>query len=178
MTARSSNHVYVAGFTYKQAITGTLGITLLSNFLPIELLIYGGKTVLEFPKSKFPEIFSLNENLKHFSITEVLFKLLEDIIISYVKDEQEKLKLEPSQSALIFDVFSGKMTSPVNDKLKRTTLKKNHVRVSPNMTNLFQRLDLTVNRSAKAFMKRKFTGWYLDKYKYCLSTQISNTKFM
>ena len=123
MTARSSNHVYVAGFTYKQAITG---ITLLSNFLPIELLIYGGKTVLEFPKSKFPEIFSLNENLKHFSITEVLFKSLEDIIISYVKDEQEKLKLEPSQSALmIFDVFSGKMTTPVNDKLKESNIIKN-----------------------------------------------------
>ena len=43
MTARSSNRVYVAGFTYKQAITGTLGITISSNFLPIELLIYGGK---------------------------------------------------------------------------------------------------------------------------------------
>ena len=28
------------------------------------------------------------------------------------------------------------------------------------MTNLFQPLDLTVNGSAKAFMKRKFTDWY------------------
>ena len=28
------------------------------------------------------------------------------------------------------------------------------------MTNLFQPLDLTVNRNAKAFMKRKFTEWY------------------
>ena len=34
------------------------------------------------------------------------------------------------------------------------------VRVPANMTNLFQPLDLTVNGSAKAFMKRKFTEWY------------------
>ena len=28
------------------------------------------------------------------------------------------------------------------------------------MTNLFQPLDLTINRSGKAFMKKKFTEWY------------------
>ena len=28
------------------------------------------------------------------------------------------------------------------------------------MTNLFQPLDLTINRSAKAFTKKKFTEWY------------------
>ena len=28
------------------------------------------------------------------------------------------------------------------------------------MTNLFQPLDLTINRSAKAFMKKKFAEWY------------------
>ena len=28
------------------------------------------------------------------------------------------------------------------------------------MTNIFQPLDLTVNGSAKSFMKRKFTEWY------------------
>ena len=28
------------------------------------------------------------------------------------------------------------------------------------MTNLFQSLDLTVNRNAKAFMKKKFSKWY------------------
>ena len=53
----------------------------------------------------------------------------------------------------------------------RTTL---NVRVPANMTNLFQPLDLTVNRSAKAFMTRKLTEWYslqitkqLDSGKNC-----------
>ena len=50
------------------------------------------------------------------------------------------------------------MTGPVMQKLKENNIKV--TRVPANMTNLFQPLDLTVNGSAKAFMKRKFTEWY------------------
>ena len=34
------------------------------------------------------------------------------------------------------------------------------VRVPANLTNIFQPLDLTVNGSFKALMKKKFTEWY------------------
>ena len=37
------------------------------------------------------------------------------------------------------------------------------VGVPPNMTKLFQPMDLTVNGVAKAFMKRCFTDWYSQK---------------
>ena len=85
--------------------------------------------------------------------------MLDKIIIAYVKNEREGLKLEPSQQALlILDVFSGQMASPVTDKLAENHIK--YLKVSANMTNLFQLLDLTINRSVKAFMKKKFTGWY------------------
>ena len=50
------------------------------------------------------------------------------------------------------------MTTPVTDKLAENHIK--YVKVPANMTNLFQPLDLTINRSAKAFMKKKFTEWY------------------
>ena len=40
------------------------------------------------------------------------------------------------------------------------------------MTNLFQPLDLTVNGSAKAFMKRKFTEWYSSS----IATQLDQGK--
>ena len=50
------------------------------------------------------------------------------------------------------------MTTPVFYKLKENIIK--YVHVPANMTNLFQPLDLMVNRSAKAFMKRKLTEWY------------------
>ena len=119
-------------------------------------MIYCGKTAQSFPKFKFPETFSLSVNPRHFSNTEKSLKFLEETIIPYVKDEREKLKLELSQPALmILDVFCDQMTTPVTDKLKENHIK--YVCVPANMTNLFQPLDLTVKRSAKAFMKRKFT---------------------
>ena len=55
-------------------------------------------------------------------------------------------------------VFGGQMTDPVLLKLRENSIFL--VRVLPNMTNLFQPLDLTVNGAAKAFLKRKYTEWY------------------
>ena len=49
--------------------------------------------------------------------------------------------------------LDGHITTPVTYKLKENIIK--YVHVPANMTNLFQPLDLIVNRSAKAFMKRK-----------------------
>ena len=59
---------------------------------------------------------------------------------------------------LVLDVFSGQMTVPVTEKLAENFIK--YVKVPANMTSLFQPLDLTVNGSAKAFMKKKITEWY------------------
>ena len=119
-------------------------------------LIYGGKTKRSLLKVKYPDYFSLSVNEKHFGNTNESLKLIEDIITPYVEKERGKLDLSDNQPALvIFDVFSGQMTDPVMQKLKENFIKV--VKVPANMTNLFQPLDLTVNGSAKAFMKRKFT---------------------
>ena len=58
----------------------------------------------------------------------------------------------------MIDVFRGQMTQPVIDLLKENNIFLVHV--PPNMTHLYQPLDLTPNRSAKPFFKRKFTEWY------------------
>ena len=50
------------------------------------------------------------------------------------------------------------MTEPVLNKLRENGICL--VRVPPNMTDLYQPLDLTVNGAAKAFMKWKYTEWY------------------
>ena len=50
------------------------------------------------------------------------------------------------------------MTPAVLQKLRENYIFL--VRVPPNMTNLFQPLDSTVNGAAKAFMKRLFIEWY------------------
>ena len=107
MATKNSTHVHVASFSYKQAITGTFDITLSNKFLPMQS-IHGGKTAQSLPKFKFPELFSLSANPKHFSNTMKSLKLLDEIIIPYVRNEHERLKLEPSQPVLlILDVFSG-----------------------------------------------------------------------
>ena len=122
-------------------------------------LTYGKKTAQSLPKFKFPESFYLSANPKHFSNTTESFKRLDEIIFPYVKNECKRLKLEPSQPAsLILDVFSGQVTTLVTDKLAENHMK--YVKVPGNMTNLFQPLDLIINRSAKAFIKEKFTKWY------------------
>ena len=158
MAEKNSRHVHIAGFSYKQAITATFGITHSNDFLPMQL-IYGGKTAQSFPKFKFPKSFSLSANPKHFSNTNESLKLLDEIIIPYVETERKRLNLEETQHALlIMDVFTGQMTDPIMKKLQENNI--SNVRVPANMTNLFQPLDLTVNGSAKAFMKRKFTEWY------------------
>ena len=76
-----------------------------------------------------------------------------------MEKERVMLDLGKDQPALlIIDFFSGQMRHAVIQKLKENHIKV--TRVPPNMTNLFQPLDLTVNGSAKAFMKKKFTEWY------------------
>ena len=44
------------------------------------------------------------------------------------------------------------------DKLAENHIK--YVKVPTKMTNLFQPLDLTINKNASVFMKKKFTEWY------------------
>ena len=53
------------------------------------------------------------------------------------------------------------MTEPVLNVLKKYKICL--VKVQANMTDIFQPLDLTVNRSTKSFFKRKFTQWYFSQ---------------
>ena len=158
---KGTKHVSIYGATYRQAITATFGITYTNTFLPMQL-IYGGKTERSYPPFKFPDSFSLSCNPKHFSNTQESLKLIDEIMIPYLETEREKLKLESDHRALlIIDVFSGQVTNPVLENLQENHIKL--VRVPPNMTHLLQPLDLTVNGSAKSYLKRRFTEWFSGK---------------
>ena len=60
----------------------------------------------------------------------------------------------------IFDNFKGQLTDEVLQLLKDSFTV---VFVLPNCTDQLQPLDLSVNKSAKDFLKRKFWEWYSDK---------------
>ena len=62
---------------------------------------------------------------------------------------------------LIFDVFKGQATPAVNDLLKDNNCIVQHV--PNNHTNLFQPLDISVNKSAKSFISDKYQEWYASE---------------
>ena len=61
---------------------------------------------------------------------------------------------------MIWDVFKGQMTETVKQKLESL-----HISVPANMTHFFQLLDLTVNGSAKKFMRNQFSKYYINAVK-------------
>ena len=113
------------------------------------------------PKSTQIEIsgrFSLSINESHYSNENEAFRFIEEIILPYIRKEREKLGCLNQKALLIFDVFRGQNT----DKILKV-LKDNNIlatKVPPNMTHLFQPLDLTVNKVAKDFTKKKFSEWF------------------
>ena len=75
-------------------------------------------------------------NEKHFSNTQELLKLLDEIIISYMEKERDMLQLAHDQPALIIiDFFSGEMTKPVVDKTHDNCIKL--LKIPPNLTRIF-----------------------------------------
>ena len=70
-----------------------------------------GKTMQSLARCKFPEIFSLTVNGKHFSNRVEAAKFFDEIIVPYVKKERESKSWSSDQKALVtFYVFKGQMT--------------------------------------------------------------------
>ena len=62
---------------------------------------------------------------------------------------------------VIMDNFKGQITDSVNSLLELNNI---HVALLPaNTTDLLQPMDISVNKLAKDFLKRKFEQWYSDE---------------
>lgn len=159
MNAKGEKSVSIEGLSDKRNITLTFSVTLSGKFLPMQI-IYGGKTNRSQPRGfVFPKGFCVSQNPKHWSNEEETLKLVNEIINPYIIQTREKLKLPPTQKALIiWDVFKGQMTDRVKNELG--SLNIDLVPVPANMTHFFQPLDLTVNRAAKNLMKKEFIAYY------------------
>ena len=161
LAPKNSKHVAISGTSNKNTITGTLVITLDGHCLPFQL-IYGEKTTRSLPKFKVPKKFLLSVNEKHFSNTQESLKILREIAIPYVNQQRQKKKLSLDHPALlILHAFRGQFTNEVVNRMKEHDIVM--CQVPANMTHFFQQLDLTVNGSAKAFLKAKFTEWFSRK---------------
>ena len=88
-----------------------------------------------------------------------MLEYVNKIIIPYVTEMRQKLKLSNDHSALvIFDIFKGQCTESVFKLLDDNNII--YVLVPANTTDKLQPLDLSVNKPAKDFMKSKFQEWY------------------
>ena len=159
-----SRAVPIKGLSDKRNITLTLVVTLSGSFLPFQI-IYAGKTKASQPRDvKFPPGFCVTQNPNHWSNEEETLKLVREIINPYIVKKRIELKLPEEQKTLvIWDVFKGQMTPAIKRELQSLNIEL--VPVPANMTHFFQPLDLTVNGSAKKFIRRKFITYYSSEVK-------------
>ena len=157
MEKKGTANVPISGVDDKRAITATFSITFDNKFLPMQL-IYKGKTHQSLPKVDFPPGFSLSVNEKHFSNEKESLKFFEEIILPYIEKEREILGSDSQRGLLIFDVFRGQTTDSFFEALKANNVIA--TKIPPNMTHLYQPLDLTVNKFAKDYTQQKFGEWF------------------
>ena len=133
LAKKRSKYVSITGDTVKESITATFGITYSNKFLPLQL-IYKGKAQRSFTRVNFPQSFLLSVNMKHFSNMQESMKLLDEIIMLYVKRDMFNLE-EKQPVLLIINVFSCQMTKPVITRMVEKYVKL--VKLPANMTRIF-----------------------------------------
>ena len=159
LEVQGATSVPLVGKGKKKQITGTFAVTKSGVFLPMQI-IYEGKTDRCHPRGiEFPEGFNVTHSENHWSNEEKAIEHLQMVIFPYLEKAKEDLNLPQDQkSLLIFDVFKGQITQRVLDLIAENDCVC--VYVPPNLTHIFQVLDLWINGYAKQFLNGKFSEWY------------------
>ena len=127
------------------------------ELLPIQLL-YQGKTNRCHPKFTFPVEFDVWHTPKHWANEETTIRFIQHIILPYVQAVRAKNNTPDQAALVIFDVFKGHMGEAVLTLLEENKIFR--VVVPNNCTDLFQPLDLSVNKPFKDKLRRGFCDWY------------------
>ena len=157
MDQQGSKRVEVVGVNDKRLITAVFCGSLVGDFLPVQV-IYQGTTQCCHPHYRFPSGWDITHSKKHWSNEETMIQYVENVIIPYVERTRELSFEEDTPALVIIDNFKGQMTSAVT-----TLLETNDIHVCPlppNTTDLLQPMDVSVNKPAKDFLKRRFEDWY------------------
>ena len=103
----------------------------------------------------------MTHTLNHWCNEETMVAYIESVIVPYMTQKRRQLGLDLKHTGLvILDEFKGQTTSRVLNLLQSNDLM--YVIVPPNCTDRLQPLDVSVNRSAKQFLRSKFENWYAD----------------
>lgn len=131
---------------------------ILETFCPPQI-IYKGTTNRCHPHFQFPSDWHITHTKKHWS-TEASTLDYIDNIYPYVQSQWENFEECPA-ALVIMDNFKGQITPAVYRLLESYNI--HTVLLPPNTTDRLQPMDLTVNKPAKEFLRKKFQHWYSDK---------------
>ena len=168
MAPRGSSIVPIAGSSDKRQITGNLAVTLSGKLLPFQL-IYEGKTNRCLPKGvQFPTGFHLTMTPNHWSNENTSKDYVLKILAPYIEKTKQELGLPPEQKSIIIsDVFRGQQTQEVLTLYE--TLNIIVQKVPPNLTHIFQPLDVSINGLVKSHMRDQYEKYYAT----CITTQLA-----
>ena len=158
MEEEGAKRVEIDGKDNKRQITAVFGCSLTGDFLPLQL-IYQGKTTKCLPQVQFPLDWSIVYTVNHWSNEETMEVYITKVIMPYLSETKRKLKIPVDHPALLlFDNFKGQCTEKLLKLLDSKNI--NVVLIPPNCTDRLQPLDLSVNKAAKEFLRKKFQNWY------------------
>ena len=161
MAKKEEKSIPITSSTDKRQITGTFAISLCGNFLPMQL-IYQGKTDRCHPNYTFPKEFHITHTENHWSIEEKCKEFVLKILMPYVEKIREELQLRKNQEWLLLaDFFKGQWTEEEKQLVHKINGKM--VPVPNNMIHIYQPLDLAVNRSCKAFLRKESQKWFVGQ---------------
>ena len=98
-----------------------------------------------------------------------MLNYIDKIIVPFVERVREDLGLDKQQAALaIFDHFKGQLTDSITQVLEKHNIQS--VLVPACCTDRLQPLDISVNKSAKSFLRSEFHKWYANEIGLQLTT--------
>ena len=161
MEEEGAKRVEILAKDDKRQITAVFCGSMTGDFLPLQL-IYEGKTNRCLPQFDFPSAWHVTHSDNHWSNEITMKQYFEKIILPYVNEKRKELQLSSDHPALlIFDNFKAQTTSSILKLLDSHKL--DIVLLPANCTDRLQPLDLSVNKSAKDFLRSQFQSWYAKK---------------
>ena len=146
--------VPIKRLTDKRNITLTFAVTFTGDFFAHADHLWRQNRLQSAERHCLPKRVPCHtQNEKHWSNETKTVNFIKQVINPYVIDKRKELGLPADQKALLtWDVFRGQTTDHVAQILDSLNIKV--VKVPAITTFFFQPLDLTVNGSAKTFLRK------------------------
>jgi len=149
---QGARRVEIIGLNDKQQITAVFCGNLLGEFLTMQV-IYKGKTKRCHSQFEFPSDWHTTHSAKHWSTEDTMVEYIEKIILPFLECRRDMLG-EEKAIAVVMDNFKGQVTEKMLKLLDEHNIFP--CLLPPNTTDRLQPMDMSVNKPAKAFMRKQF----------------------